>query len=112
MILDTTWSSAAGKCSICRAEEYICLDHSLHVNDSLITQSGIPPCYLYDSILYKYIANNFFLKCNKTQEWPKRKKQANKMGMVVRLCSPHKLIMHIHDVVRLYNYTFLCAWHL
>ena len=29
------------------------LPGSLHVNDSLITQSGIPLCYLYDSILYK-----------------------------------------------------------
>ena len=32
------------------------------------------------------------------------------MGMAVRFVSPHKLIMDIDDVARLYNYTFLCAW--
>ena len=71
--------------------------------------------------MYECLKSTFNVKTNKKKEhkqviktledtgleWPKRKKQANKMGMAV---SPHKLIMHIHEVARLSNYTFLCAW--
>ena len=47
-----------------------------------------------------------------TQEWPKRKSRQTRWEWQLDFVSPHKLVMHSHDVASLYNYTFLCAWYI